>query len=570
MTRYPSHERHPKSTTYSGPVTEGTGVSAVDRLIAGRYRIEERIGAGAMGVVWRARDERLDRVVAVKQLLLAPGRSAQEAEQSRARAMREGRIAARLQHPHAIGVFDVALDGGDPWLVMEYLPSASLAAVLAERGPLPPREIARIGRQVADALAAAHGAGIVHRDVKPGNVLLAADGTVKITDFGISRASGDVTVTRTGVLAGTPAYFAPEVARGESPGPASDVFSLGSTLYAAAEGQPPFGSDENTLALLRAVADGEVRQPQRAGPLTPLLLRLLQDQPASRPAMTAARESLDTIASGAEEPTRAVTPTPAAAPSPPWAGHPPAATTPTRTAMAVAPHSDSDTRGALPWWRRPGVVLGAGAVLLLLLAGIAFAVAGGGGDGQRVVAAPPSTQRDAPQQPAPTPAAPTTTVPETTVAPPPPAGPQQLERTVREYYGLLPGGTDAAWGYLGEGVRQQSGGRSGYEQFWAGIDSIRIDGPVEVEGTVVLLNLRFEPKGSDPSYERYQLTMAPGPDGRPLIQTSESIGGYDPDGGSGRGGGDGGGGDNRGEDGDDGNRGRGNDDREDDDGEDGG
>ena len=277
-------------------------MSAEPRLVAGRYRLDERIGAGGMGVVWRAHDELLHRTVAVKQLVLGPGLSPEAAEEGRARAMREGRIAARLQHPHAINVFDVALgpdlEGGQdaqPWLVMEYLPSRSLADVLAE-GPLPAREVARIGRQVADALAAAHREGIVHRDVKPGNVLIGENGTVKITDFGIARASWDVTVTRTGVLTGTPAYFAPEVARGEAPDPASDVFSLASTLYAAVEGVPPFGHEENTLALLRSIADGAVRPPVTSGPLSTLLMQMLRYDPDQRPVMSVTRDMLGRIA----------------------------------------------------------------------------------------------------------------------------------------------------------------------------------------------------------------------------------------------------------------------------------
>ncbi|MBO0840889.1 MAG: protein kinase [Sciscionella sp.] len=274
------------------------------RLIAGRYRTGLQIGSGAMGVVWQAKDERLHRTVALKQLLVQPGLTAAQAEEARLRAMREGRIAARLQHPNAITVYDVVEEDGQPWLVMEFLPSTSLATAIAERGALPPLEVARIGQQVASALTAAHAAGIVHRDVKPANVLLGDDGTVKITDFGISRAIGDVTVTATGMLAGTPAYLAPEMAKGDQPAPPSDVFSLGSTLYAAVEGAPPFGRGDNTLALLHAVAAGKLSPPRQAGPLTPLLARLLQVEPGQRPTMAQTRDALTDIAAG-----RALAPT---------------------------------------------------------------------------------------------------------------------------------------------------------------------------------------------------------------------------------------------------------------------
>ena len=174
-------------------------------LIAGHYRVLDRIGVGGMGVVWRAMDLRLQRLVAVKQLLVQPNLSPRASDEARARALREARIAARLHHPNAIVVYDVAEHEGEPCLVMEYLPSRSLAAVLAERGCLPVPEVASIGRQIASALAAAHTAQIVHRDVKPGNILITDDGTAKITDFGVSRAAGDVTVTQTGMMAGTPA-----------------------------------------------------------------------------------------------------------------------------------------------------------------------------------------------------------------------------------------------------------------------------------------------------------------------------------------------------------------------------
>ncbi|TQM82600.1 hypothetical protein FHX81_5008 [Saccharothrix saharensis] len=268
------------------------------RVIAERYRFLDRIGSGAMGVVWRAQDERLGRIVAIKQLLLAPSLDEREQDEAIQRAMREGRIAAKLHHPNAIAVYDVVEENGAPCLVMEYLPSYSLADTMAEHGPLDPVEVAQIGMQAAAALAAAHAAGIVHRDVKPGNVLLADNGLVKITDFGISRASDDVTVTKTGLIAGTPAYLAPEIARGQDPTPASDVFSLGSTLYAAAEGEPPFGLSENTLGVLHAVAAGRINPPTVDHPLTDVLLRLLNYDPADRPTMAQARDMLSAVAHG--------------------------------------------------------------------------------------------------------------------------------------------------------------------------------------------------------------------------------------------------------------------------------
>jgi serine/threonine protein kinase len=256
------------------------------------------VGSGAMGVVWQARDERLERMVAIKQLVLQPGLSEQETDEARRRAMREARIAARLQHPNAITVFDVAENDGEPCLVMEFLPSRSLSSVLAERGTLSPEEAAKICAQVASALSAAHAAGIVHRDVKPANILLTENGTAKITDFGISRAVGDVTVTQTGISAGTPAYLAPEVARGHDPSPAADVFSLGATLYNAVEGRPPFGTSQNPLALLHAVATGVVPPPKQAGAVTTLLMGMLDAEPAVRPTMREAADALTEVGAG--------------------------------------------------------------------------------------------------------------------------------------------------------------------------------------------------------------------------------------------------------------------------------
>ncbi|MFC5062040.1 serine/threonine-protein kinase [Actinomycetospora atypica] len=265
------------------------------QLIAGRYRLGTQVGSGAMGVVWRAEDETLRRTVALKQVRLPSGVDDLSREQAYRRVMREGRLFARIHHPHAIAVFDVVDHDAQPWLVMEYLPSRSLSEVVAADGVFTPPVAAAVGHQVAAALTAAHTAGIVHRDVKPGNVLLGADGMVKVTDFGISRAVDEATITSTGMMAGTPAYLAPEVARGAEATFRSDVYSLGSTLYAVVEGEPPFGRDENALAQLHRVASGEYRPPRHAGTLAPLLERMLAADPVHRPEMHQVSDELERL-----------------------------------------------------------------------------------------------------------------------------------------------------------------------------------------------------------------------------------------------------------------------------------
>ncbi|GAA4865583.1 serine/threonine-protein kinase [Actinomycetospora straminea] len=492
------------------------------RVVAGRYRLEERIGSGAMGVVWRGTDERLGRVVAVKQVFLHAGLDDREAEEVRQRTLREGRIAARLQHPHAISVFDASIEGDEPWLVMEYLPSRSLANVLGEQGTLEPRTVARIGRQVADALDAAHQAGIVHRDVKPGNVLLGADGTVKITDFGISRATGDLTLTRTGMLAGTPAYLAPEVARGEDSTSASDVFSLGATLYAAVEGMPPFGADDNALALLHNVAAGKVVPPAQAGPLTALLMRLLRDDPAERPSAAQARQELGRIAHAGgrtEEPLAdLVAPGAAAASVPearhssdPWLAGPAGRATgpgsgpgpvgpPTRQGL---PAPDAPARRRTP--RRPTAAI----VVLVLL----VALAAGGIVGVALLSGNGSDSTGA------------------TVASPDAANPDPaaaMVAAVRDYYGVVTGDEAAGWARLGPGLQGQTGGFARYQAFWTTIASVQVVDATAVDGDTVRATLDFVPQGRDPIREVHELGMVRGPDGRWLIDSDESVDGASP------------------------------------------
>lgn len=319
-------------------------------LVAGRYRLTSRIGGGGMGTVWLARDQLLDREVAVKQVLSTEGLSDESADNIRKRAMREGRIAAKLSHRNAIAMHDVALDRGEPWLVMEYLPSHSVAQILGSSGTLGVAESAKIGAQVADAMAEAHAAGIVHRDIKPGNILIAgtgrAAGLVKITDFGISRAKDDVALTQTGVITGTPAYFAPEVARGAEPSEASDVYSLGATVYTMVEGEPPFGVDDNPLALLHKVARAQINPMTKAGPLEPVILKMLEPSPTKRIDMAQARDALAQVAAGDNGSTDQVLTSPLSRPGgglPAWAlgapagrpgSHPPTARIPGRSSYA--------------------------------------------------------------------------------------------------------------------------------------------------------------------------------------------------------------------------------------------
>ncbi|HSV64449.1 MAG TPA: protein kinase [Mycobacteriales bacterium] len=271
------------------------------RVVAGRYTLVRRIGSGAMGTVWLARDERLHRQVAVKQVtgLTYEGKNA---ELARLRAMREGRVVARLNHPNAVSIYDVAIHNDEPWLVMEYVPSKTLTESVRDNGVLPPHYTAAIGAQIADALTEAHRVDIVHRDVKPSNVLLTEAGKAKITDFGIARGSADLTLTESGLITGTPAYFAPEIARGAYPSRQSDVWSLGATLYFAVEATPPFGTDDNPLVLLGRVATQEVPAPRRAGPLGPVLNRLLARSPEQRPTMAEARAMLARVSGGAAVP----------------------------------------------------------------------------------------------------------------------------------------------------------------------------------------------------------------------------------------------------------------------------
>ena len=267
---------------------------AAERTVAGRYRLLERLGSGGMGTVWRAQDAVLDREVAVKEVSFPHGVSDDEREVLRERTRREARAAARLDHPSAVTVYDVAEEDGTPYLVMELVDARTLAEVVRTDGPLSPRETAEVGLAVLGALETAHAEGIVHRDVKPGNVLLRPDGRVVLTDFGIATFTGDASITSTGLLLGSPSYIAPERARGEQPGPPSDLWSLGATLFTAVEGRAPFDKGE-PLPTMTAVVTGEHAPFVAAGPLAPVLTGLLEKDPEQRMTAEQAREALTKV-----------------------------------------------------------------------------------------------------------------------------------------------------------------------------------------------------------------------------------------------------------------------------------
>jgi eukaryotic-like serine/threonine-protein kinase len=492
-------------------------------LIADRYRLRHVVGSGGMGVVWEGWDERLERRVALKQLHRQSGASTAEAELANKRAMREARLTARLNHPHAVPVFDVVEQEGQLWLIMQFIPSITLADVLKAGGPLQPPEAAQVGAEVGSALAAAHAVGIVHRDVKPGNILIADDGTALISDFGIAHALGDATLTARGLVHGTPAYLAPEVARGGEADFASDVFSLGATLYSAVEGAPPFGTDENSIALLHRVASGQFPSPQRSGALAPVILEMLSSDPEARPSMKTVADNLARRATGSPSGASGETLTP---PAPGEATTSEAgdlglskthALTQSGPASNTTPApDDSDQRSAEPPRRRGR----AAAVAIVALLGIGILLTAllmndriGGPtarSGQSSSVASQSTSlstspqsstpsRSSTPERDPSPTATTRTSTRTPSQSPSPTTPAtvqgtptaaQLRQAITSYYALMPGNTDAAWPRMTDSYQtNHAGGRQAYQRFWDAIDKVTVSDvsgipPDSAQGTI--------------------------------------------------------------------------------------
>ncbi|MGW0084877.1 protein kinase domain-containing protein [Streptomyces sp. NPDC003393] len=379
---------------WGAPVSDEPGR---ERVIAGRYRLLSPLGEGGMGTVWRARDEVLRREVAVKEVRAPAGLPGPDVERMYARLEREAWAAARVAHSNVVTVYDVAMEGGRPWIVMELIRGLSLADLLEAEGPLPARRAAHIGAEVLAALRSAHEAGVLHRDVKPGNVLMANDGRVVLTDFGIAMVEGSSALTMTGEVIGSPEFLAPERALGRTPGPESDLWSLGVLLYAAVEGSSPFRQD-TPLSTLRAVVDDELPPPRRAGPLAPVIEGLLRKDPAERLPAGLAERDLRLVAAG-DAPRTGTAPVSSYAPTITDRRQNPSATPPL---PVPEPFTEPRTPSGPPRRdRRAAAVLVAGLVAVALaLAGLTYALLGrdhgGGGDdagapgGSRAASSPSS------------------------------------------------------------------------------------------------------------------------------------------------------------------------------------
>ncbi|HLU43784.1 MAG TPA: protein kinase [Natronosporangium sp.] len=266
-------------------------------VVGGRYELQAAVGHGGMGTVWRAHDRQLGRRVAVKEVVPPPGIAPEDREAMYQRMLREARAAAGLSHPGIVQVYDVVTDAGRPWVVMELLDARSLSDVVLQDGPLPPRAVAKIGIALLGALEVAHAAGILHRDVKPANVLICSDGRCVLTDFGVARIPSEQQLTTPGMVLGSPHFISPERAMGKPFGPASDLFSLGVTMYAAVEGRPPF-DEGDPIATMHAVVEDPPPPPERAGPLTEVLYGLLEKDPDRRWDTATARAALRRLLAG--------------------------------------------------------------------------------------------------------------------------------------------------------------------------------------------------------------------------------------------------------------------------------
>ena len=418
-------------------------------MIGGRYSLDREIGRGGMGAVWLGRDEVLGRMVAIKLVGQQPGGSSPDL----VRAEREARVAARVNHPHVVAVFDLVQEDDQQWLVMEYVEGRTLAELVRDEGAMPPDRAAAILAQAAEALAAAHAAGVIHRDVKPSNILVTPQGQAKLSDFGIARAEADAALTRTGMVTGSPAYLAPEIASGQEVTAAADVWSLGATLFHTLSGRPPYDVGDNVLGALYRIVNEPPPRLDDAGWLAPLVESSMTHDPAARWTMADVAVFLRT---GPGAPV----------PVPTAAGHagspdpePEAPETPTEVLTTTPPTVEPPTPEVASERRRRGGVLpwlvGAGVVALAVMIGLVIYY------GTRDSPPPPDDATSAES-------------PSVTDSPDPQPDPAGMEAFVEDYLTTAAGDPPTGFTMLTPEFQEESGGLEGYTAFWGQVANPRL------------------------------------------------------------------------------------------------
>jgi serine/threonine protein kinase len=428
-------------------------------VIAGRYTLEREIGRGGMGAVWLGLDVVLNRAVALKRIGMMPGGSSPDL----ARAEREARLAARLNHPHVVAVFDLVTEDDQQWLVMEYVEGVTLSQLVSRDGALTPDKASPLIGQAADALAAAHAAGIVHRDVKPSNILVTPQGQVKLSDFGIARAEADASLTQTGLVTGSPAYLAPEVASGQTATDASDVWSLGATLFHALSGRPPYEVGNNLMGALYRIVNEDPPRLVNAGWLGPLLEATMTREPEDRWSMSQVRDYLltgpaGTVVRPAPSTVRAAEPERTQVMS---RAVPPADSAPTPVGPRPPARPEKRRGALLP------VLVAVAAVLVVALLAWAL-LSDGDGSADRTSAEPTGSPARSSTSSSPS----ESTSPS---ASSPPATPRPtadgMESFIEDYLATVTANPRAAFAMLTPAFQQASGGLGGYQSFWNTIAS---------------------------------------------------------------------------------------------------
>jgi eukaryotic-like serine/threonine-protein kinase len=446
-------------------------------VIAGRYSLEREIGRGGMGTVWLGTDEVLDRQVALKQIGMLPGADGPDL----ARAEREAQLAARLNHPHVVAVFNLVADEttGARWLVMEYVEGTTLAQLIRQEGRLSPDDAAPMLWQAADALVAAHAEGIVHRDVKPSNILVDRDRQVKLTDFGIARIATDPSLTQTGLVTGSPAYLAPEVAAGHRGDEAADVWSLGATIFHVLSGRPPYEIGDHVLGGLYRIVNEEPPRPTDAGWLAPLLESTMVKDPARRWSMVQVRDFLG----------RAGSSTPVGGLLPFGAG----AAEDAGTTQVVQPATNSDEPvperqpaargGSTPAWL---LVAGLLALVAVLVVGLVLLTSGPDDQPAATGTTPEPSASPAERDSSPSRSA-------------EPDGPTAsgIESFIRDYVAAISTDPETAWPMLTPKFQRQSGGLEAYREFWSGVGQGEVlDIDANPDDLAVRYRVRFENFGT--------------------------------------------------------------------------